>query len=166
MQAKCSKCSQPISPTDTIESSDGHLSHVDCQRPQMLTTEERALLFLDCSDHAVAHCVDCDLCFRLFELAADMLGSRTNLCPRCRKDLTASVREHLFGCAMLPSQVRLRARAVREAAQRLVTQCHQAGDRSDRSEVVILEAEATLCERQHSLREALSRSVHGFSPCF
>ncbi len=156
MQVKCSKCSQPISLTDTIESSEGHLSHVDCQRPRILTTEERALLFIDCSDHAVASCVDCDLRFGLSELAADMLGSRTHLCPRCRKDLTASVREHLFGCATLPSQLRLRARAVQEAAQCLVKHWQEARDRSD---VLIREAEAKLFERQRALREALSRSV-------
>jgi len=30
MQVKCSKCSQPIALTDIIESSDGRVSHVDC----------------------------------------------------------------------------------------------------------------------------------------
>src|SRR2546428_3641548 len=50
------------------------------------------------------------------ELAADPLGGRTNICPRCRKDLTENVRTHLYGCAKLPAEVRLRAQALREAA--------------------------------------------------
>jgi len=154
MQVKCSKCSEPIALTDIIESSDGHLSHVDCQRPQTLTAEERALLSVYCFGHAAAYCVGCDLRFRLPELAADALGSRTNLCPRCRRDLTASARAHVFSCAMLPSEVRLRAREVREAAQRLVKQSQQARDRSD---LLIREAEAALFERQRDLREAMSR---------
>ena len=154
MQVKCSKCAEPIALTDIIESSDGHLSHVDCKRPQTLTVEERALLFVYCSGHAAAYCLGCDLRFRLSELAADALGSRTNLCPRCRKDLTATARAHLFSCAIAPAEVRRRAQAVREAAQRLVKQSHQARDRSD---VLIREAEAALFERQRALREAMSR---------
>jgi hypothetical protein len=48
MQVKSAKCSQPIDLTDIIESDNGRLSHMDCNRPCMLTAEERALLFLDC----------------------------------------------------------------------------------------------------------------------
>jgi hypothetical protein len=121
MQVSCSKCSQSISLTDIIESNNGLLSHVDCKRPQVLTPEERALVFVYCSGHVVARCPACDVSFRYHELAADILGGRTNMCPRCRQDLTQAVRTHLFRCAMLPSEVRLRARAVREAAQRLVS---------------------------------------------
>jgi hypothetical protein len=62
------------------------------------------------------------------ELAADPLDSRTNMCPRCRKDLTENVRTHLYGCAMLPSEVRLRVQAVRDAAQRLVKQSQELVD--------------------------------------
>ena len=43
MQVQCAKCSQPISLTDIIESNNGHLSHIDCKRPHVLTPEERAL---------------------------------------------------------------------------------------------------------------------------
>jgi len=117
MQVKCSKCSEPIALSDIIESSDRYLSHVDCKRPQTLTPEERSLLAVYCSAHAAAYCLGCDRRFRLSELAADMLGGRSNLCPKCHKDLTASARAHLFSCAMLPSEVRLRAREVREAAR-------------------------------------------------
>src|SRR5215470_200338 len=94
MQVKCTKCSEPIALSDVIESSDGRLSHMECQRPRMLTAEERALLFVYCFGHAAAYCLDCDLRFRMAELAADALGSRTNLCPRCRRDLTQSARAH------------------------------------------------------------------------
>src|SRR5262249_16370714 len=105
--------------------------------------------------HVVAGCPICDLSFRYTELASDILGeSRTNMCPRCRQDLTEAVRAHLFRCAWLPSEVRLKAKAVREAAQRLVKEAQQLRDRSD---VLIREAEAALFERQRALREAMSK---------
>ena len=155
MQVKCSKCSQPIALTDIIESNNGHLSHVDCKRPQILTPEERALVFVYCSGHVVARCPACDVSFRYTELAADILsGGRTNMCPRCRQDLTEAVRAHLFRCAMLPPAIRIRAQEVREAAQRLVKETQQLGDRSD---VLIREAEIALFEKQRALREAMSK---------
>ena len=155
MQVLCSKCSQPIVLTDIIESSDGHLSHVDCQRHGTLTVEERALVFVYCSGHVVAHCPSCDQSFRFAQLASDLLGgSRTNLCPRCRHDLTQHVRGHLFGCAMLPAEVRVRAQAVRDAARHLVKQSQDARDRSD---VLIREAEALLFENQRALRTAMAK---------
>src|SRR5215468_10268963 len=120
MQVKCTKCDRMIAVTDVIESSAGRLSHLDCARIEGLTPEERALLFVYCSDHEVAKCVPCDLQFRMMKLAADPLGGRANLCPRCRTDLTASLRAHVFSCPLLPAEIRRRARAVREAAQMLV----------------------------------------------
>jgi len=155
MQVDCWKCSKPIALTDAIESSAGHLSHVDCKRPQVLTPEERALVFVYCSNHVVTYCVLCDRKYRFTELGADVFGGcRTNVCPRCRTDLTEQVRDHLFRCAMLPSEVRLRAKTVREAAQQLVKEAQQAVDRAD---VLIREAEALLFGRQRALREAMSR---------
>ncbi len=152
---RCSKCSEPIALSDAIESSDGRLSHVDCMRPGALTPVERALVFLYCANHVVADCVPCNKSYRFTELSSEVLGTGgTNLCPRCRRDLTGNVRTHLFRCAMLPAEVRLRAHEVREAAQRLVKQSQQARDRSD---VLIREAEAALFERQRDLREAMSR---------
>jgi len=153
MQVQCSKCSEPIMLSDAIKSSRGRLSHVDCSRPGMLTTEENALLFAYCYGHAVAYC--CDLSFRLAELAADAEG-RTNLCPRCHRDLTQIARAHLYGCAMLPAEVRHRAQEVREAAQHLVKESQQLRDRSD---VLIREAEATLFKRRRDLRGAMSRKT-------
>ena len=155
MQVKCSKCSQPIALTDIIELKNGHLSHVDCQRPHVLTPEERALVFVYCSGHVVARSPACDVSFRYTELAADILDrGRTNMCPRCRQDLTEAVRAHLFRCAMLPSEIRLRVQAVREAAQRLVKEIQQLGELSD---LQIREAENALFEKQRALREAMSK---------
>src|SRR5215831_1805851 len=73
MQVLCSRCSRLIALPDVIESSGGRLSHLDCARSRGLTPEERALLFVYCSDHVVAHCLSCDLYFRMIELAPDVL---------------------------------------------------------------------------------------------
>ena len=155
MQVGCAKCSRAIALTDIIESSNGRLSHIDCKRPHILTPEERALVFLYCSGHAVARCPACDITYRYTQLAADIVGgSRTNMCPRCRRDLTEAVRAHLFRCAMLPSEVQARAQDVRQAAQRLVKESQQLRDQSD---VLIREAEATLFKSQRALREAMSK---------
>ena len=155
MQVNCAKCSQPIELTDVIESHNGHPSHVDCKRPHVLTPEERALVFVYCSGHVVSRCPACDISFRYTELAADILGgSRTNICPRCRRELTEAVRAHLFRCAMLPSEIRLKVQSVREAAQRVVIQTQQLSDTSD---LLIREAEAALFESQRALREAMSK---------
>jgi hypothetical protein len=155
MQVKCSKCSQPIALTDIIESNNGHLSHIDCKRPHVLTPEERALVFIYCAGHVVARCPACDVSFRYNELAADILaGGRTNMCPRCRQDLTEAVRAHLFRCAMLPSEIRFRAQAVREASQRLV-KCAQ--ELRDKPDVLIREVEAALFESRKALHAAMSK---------
>jgi hypothetical protein len=155
MQVNCTKCSQPIALTDIIESNNGRLAHIDCKRPHVLTPEERALVFVYCSGHVVARCPDCDVSLRFMELAADMVGgNRTNMCPQCRRDLTEEVRAHLFRCAMLPSEVRLRAQAVKEASRHLVKESQELRDTSD---VLIREAESLLFERQRALREAMSR---------
>jgi hypothetical protein len=155
MQVQCTKCFKPIALSDVIESTNGHVSHVDCKRPHVLTPEERTLVFVYCSGHVVARCPACDISCRYTELAADILGGgRTNMCPRCRRDLTEAVRAHLFRCAMLPSEIRLRAQAVREAAQHLVKESQQLRDASD---VLMGEAEAMLFKMQRALREAMSR---------
>ena len=154
MQAKCPKCGQLIGLGDIIESSNGHLSHVDCTRPRTLTADERHLLFVYCWDHIVAQCLSCSLSFRMTELAADALSSRTNMCPRCRKDLTENVRTHLYGCAMLPTEILLKAQRVREAAQRLVKQSQELVENAD---VRIREAEAALFEAQQAFRAAMKK---------
>ena len=159
MQVNCTKCSQPIALTDVVESHDGHLSHIDCKRPQVLTPEERTLVFLYCSGHVVAGCPICDLSFRYTELASDILGgSRTNMCPRCRQDLTEAVRAHLFRCAMLPSETRRWAQAVREAAQRLVKESHQLTDRAD---ILMREAEAAVAALRETMQRTAQRDLGG-----
>ena len=42
---------------DAVDSHNGNLSHVDCQRPQMLIPEERAILFVYCSAHCTSDTV-------------------------------------------------------------------------------------------------------------
>lgn len=128
MPVNCPKCSRPILVTDVIESFDRRLSHLDCARPNGLRPEERALIFVYCSGHPVAHCAACNVGFGFTELASDILGGRTNLCPRCRTDLTESVRGHLFTCMTLPSEMRQRTQDVRDAAQRLFDKAESAGD--------------------------------------
>jgi hypothetical protein len=155
MQVKCSKCSRPIALTDVVESNDGRLSHIDCQRPNTLTPEERALIYLYCLDHVVAQCPICEVGFRFTDFDADIFGrSRLNLCPWCRQDLTEAVRAHFSRCAMLPAEVRRKAGEVREAAQRLVKESQQLRDNAD---VLIRETEAVLFARQRALRMAMSR---------
>ena len=154
MQVKCSKCSRPIALADVIESCNGHLAHLDCARAQGLTPEERALLFVYCAHHLVAHCLSCDSLYEMAQLAADYLGGRTNMCPRCRTDLTESIRGHLFGCVRLPAEIKLRTHEVRDAAQKLIKHSQETINRSD---VLIREAEAHLFERQQALRLAMTR---------
>lgn len=153
MHLKCSKCSQPIALTDIIESIDGRLSHMDCARPSTLTPAERALVFIYCSDHAVAECVTCNASYRFARLGTDPISGRTNVCPRCRKDLTDGIRAHLYACAMAPAEIRHRAQEVREAALILVKQAQQLRDVSD---VLIRHAEAALFDRQQRLRDAMA----------
>src|SRR5262245_65503652 len=155
MQVNCAKCSQPIALTDIIEANNGHLSHIDCKRPKVLTPEERALVFVYCAGHVVARCPACDISYRYTELAADILGGgRTNLCPRCRRDLTEAIRSHLFRCVTLSVGIKNKAQALREAAQRLVKQSQQHQDRSD---VLHREAETSIFTAQRALREAMSK---------
>ena len=157
MPVNCSKCSRPIALTDIVASNAGRLSHRDCQGPNTLTPEERVLVFVYCSGHFVAWCPICDISYRYTDLAAEMVGgNRTNMCPRCHRELTEAVRAHLFNCAMLPSEVQVRAQEVRQAALRVVKESQQA---RDRSELLIREAEAHLFERQRALRVAMSRGA-------
>jgi len=117
-----------------------------------LTADERALLFYYCLNHTVARCVSCARSYYLSELVADLLGGRTHLCPQCRRDLTDNVRSHVYGCEVLPTEVREKAQALREMAQRLVKESRQL---RDRSEVLISEAEAAVEDCRRDLWKAL-----------
>jgi hypothetical protein len=84
----------------------------------------------------------------------DLIGHRSFVCPRCRVDLTERLREHLYGCTVLPGEVRRRACEARAAAQRLVKNSHQLSDRAD---VLMREAEAAIA----ALRETMRRIAGG-----
>ena len=71
-----------------------------------LSPDERALLFYYCLNHAVARCLGCARSYYLSELVADLLSGRTHLCPPCRRDLTENVRSHVYGCTVMPEEVR------------------------------------------------------------
>jgi len=132
----------------------GRLSHLDCQQPRLLSAEERALLSAYCRDHPVGKCIACAGDFKLSELALDVLGFLRYLCPRCRRDLTDSVRTHLYGCAMLPEEVRRRTLAAREAAQSIVKESRQLRDTAD---VLRREAEAAPAALREAMRQSLNR---------
>src|SRR5262249_10802111 len=103
----CPQCSRIISPEDTFVFGHGLLGHLDCRRPRVLSAEERTLLFLHCRDHKVAECSTCRGQFLLWEVASlDRFGVRLHECLRCHADLTDSLRAHLYGCTMLPAEVR------------------------------------------------------------
>src|SRR5262249_9551580 len=119
--ATCPECYRIISPEDTIVFGYGRLGHLDCRRPRVLSAEERTILFIYCPHHTVAQCVRCGEQFRLAQVSSlDSVGIRSYACPRCHADLTDSIRAHLYGCAMLPAEVRRRAAVARDAARRLV----------------------------------------------
>jgi hypothetical protein len=147
-QFQCHRCKQVILADETI-SVDGDLTvHLDCRRPRDLSHEERALLFKYCFEHRVADCGRCATSFRPQELASDLVGDRTHLCPICRADLIDAVRAHLYGCAMLPADVRQRAREAREAAQQLIKRSQEIASRAD---LLMREAEAAVSAAQSTL---------------
>jgi len=127
----CPRCAQAISLDETVEFDGARVVHFDCRRPRSLSREERVLLSRYCTDHAVGRCVSCSLSYRQHQLGSDVFGHDTRLCPRCRKDLTNSVRAHLYACTMLPSDVRRRARKVRNVALGLIKRSHELIDRAD-----------------------------------
>jgi hypothetical protein len=150
-QHTCTRCLRLISPYETFQVHDGQVAHQDCNKRYDLSHEERALLFRYCFDHVVATCRTCAQEFRQGELGSDLLGNRSHLCPRCRIDLMEQVREHVYNCTALPSEVRRRAREVRAAARMLVKESHQATDRAD---VLMRETEAAIVALHESMRSA------------
>jgi hypothetical protein len=151
-EVACPRCSQVLSPGDTVECDGDRVVHLDCRLPRRLSREERALLFHYCSDHPVAECVPCARKFRQNKLLWGPLAGGTDRCPRCREDLTDSVRVHLYSCAMLPAEVRRRAQEIRAASQQLVK---HAGQLPDRADVLMREAEVAMA----LLRDAMKQSA-------
>jgi hypothetical protein len=157
--ATCPQCSRVILPEDTIVFGYGRLGHLDCRRPRVLSAEECTLALLYCHDHEVAECSTCTGRFRLRELVSqNPFGVRLHACPRCHTDLTDTIRAHLYGCAMLPAEVRRRAQEARDATRQLVKQSPQLRDKAD---VLIREAEAALHAVRSTLRRAPARIATG-----
>jgi hypothetical protein len=123
-----------------------------CSTSRPLTADERALLFHCCLNHTVARCLACCRTYYLSELVADLLSGRTHLGPQCRRDLTEDVRSHVYGCGIVPDEVRQKAQALREVAQRLVKESRQLRDSAD---VLIREAEAAVEANRRALWQAL-----------
>ena len=156
-EPSCPNCSRTISPDDTIVFGYGRLGHLDCRRPRLLSTEERTLLLIFCRDHQVAECVRCAGRFHLQEVASrDSFGVHTHRCPQCHTDLTDRLRAHLYGCAILPVEVRRRAQAAREAARSLVKHSAEQDVRSIAQ--LVAEAEAALYALRDTIRQAPTRS--------
>ena len=125
----------------------GRVSHQDCNHPRILSAEERAVLFTYCGGHRVL-CVSCNTTFYLRELVLDIVR-RAHLCPWCRWDLTATVREHLYECALLPERIRRAAKAARDTARILVKQSQQLQENAD---VLMRAAEAAIAALRKTLR--------------
>ena len=150
-QVRCPQCSQVISPTDTVRSHGFRLVHLDCQNPRALTAMDRALLVCYCWDHVVGNCSACSSHFRLREIAQDFLNNSTYLCPHCCEDLTDSVREHLYACAM--PTVRRKAQDTCEISRILVKQSRELCDAAD---VLVREIEAALDQIRNDKRRSLN----------
>ena len=153
-QPRCSRCLQPISASDSLAFHGDEIFHLDCQRPRELSPDERVLLLRYCFTHEAASCLACDQRFRQQELVSEFLGNRTHLCPRCRADLTESLRAHLYTCLTLPEEVRRAAREVRDASQRLIK---ESGQLQDLADVLMREAEAAVAALRATMRQMLFR---------
>jgi hypothetical protein len=153
---KCPRCLKLIAPDHTVWLGGDAVVHLDCRRPRSLSTEERAILFRYCWDHAVARCTACALTLRQQELGTDLLSHRTHLCPRCRVDLTESLRSHLYSCAVLPQELRQRTHAARDATAKLIKHSHQLSDRAD---ALTREAEVLLAVNRALMRVARAASA-------
>jgi len=149
-QAKCWRCERSISANDAFSFDGDHIVHLDCGRPRTVSPEERALLYRHCFDHAVAECVTCAQSYRQLELGSDLVNNRVHLCPKCRADLTESVRAHLYSCAMLPEELRQRLHVAREAVGQLIKR-----SAFDPADVLKREAEAAILALRESMRRML-----------
>src|SRR5215470_1416292 len=150
-QPKCGRCEQTISANDAFSFDGDHLVHLDCGRPRTVSPEERALLFRHCFDHTVAECAACVQSYRQSELGSDLVNNRVHLCPKCRADLTESVRAHLYSCAMLPEELQRRLQAAREAVGKLIKR-----SASDPADVLKREAEAAVSALRETMRHFVS----------
>ncbi len=155
-ESTCPRCWQVLSPDDTIERDGGRVVHLDCRRPRRLSFAERSLLYQYCWNHVAGECVSCGQRFRQDELLSGLFGD-TDLCPRCRNDLTDSIRVHLYSCAILPAEVRRRAHEIRAASQRLAKENGQLPDHADE----MREAEVALAALRDAMKESASEALRG-----
>lgn len=155
-QWTCPQCSKTITTEDTVVFARDRITHFYCRWPRVLSSEERALLFLFCWDHAVAECPTCAKGYRQTELASDLFSGREQQCPQCRAELIDSVRAHLYNCAMLPAEVRRQAQVARETSRALVKRGRQLADRAD---VLMREAEAALFALRETTRKLGKRKA-------
>ena len=118
----------------------------------MLSNEERTLLYRYCFAHVVAECFACTRSLRQTELGTDLFRGYTHLCPKCRQDVTESIRAHLSTCTLVPGEIRHRAQIVREASNRLVKRSRELMDRAD---ALVQEAEAALGVLRETMRQSL-----------
>jgi hypothetical protein len=100
-------------------------------------------------------CLRCGEQFHLREIASlDSVGIRSHACPRCHADLTESIGAHLYGCALLPAEVRSRAQVVRDTARILMKRSLELRDAAD---VAKREAEAALYALRSTMRQSTWR---------
>jgi hypothetical protein len=147
----CPRCGHVISSDDPLAFNDNLVFHLNCQRPRDRSPEERALIFRYCFDHAVAKCIACAASFTQRDLGADLLGAQAHLCPRCRADLAASMRTHLYTCTLIPHEARQGAKAARDAARWLIK---QSGGLHERAAVLMREAEAAAAALRQTMAKA------------
>jgi len=114
----------------------------------MLSSNERAIMIRCCHGHDVAFCHDCARSYGVHRLCADWYRGKTDECPRCRADLSDSIREHLRSCELVILRSRelvADSRALWDASVILLKEAHQTVDATgDR----IAEAEAELEKRR------------------
>ena len=87
-------------------------------------------------------------------VSQDQFGVHLHVCPWCHTDLTDRIRAHLYGCAMLPLEVRRRAQVARDAARSLVKRSLELRDVAD---VAVREAEAAIQSLRETLRKVPTR---------
>ena len=81
---------------------------------------------------------------------ATTFNSATSLDAIVPADLTVNIREHLFACEFVPTEVRWRAEDARDAARRLIKQRYELSNQAD---VLLHQAESAIS----ALREAMKR---------
>jgi len=152
----CPNCLQLVSPDDTVTFGGGQIMHLDCRQPGGLIRHERVLLFGHCWGHSIA-CPACGYPVQLFELNSNRFErDKLRCCPRCQRDLTESVRDHLYSCALSPKVLRRAAQEARATMRMLIK---QVSELRHREEVLIREAEATLREVRDGMKQSVSEAL-------